>query len=73
MGRYYDNIGELSNDESRLLRLVDTCKDMDVFIHENRIYLGNKVQAAKRFCKETQAPSDFSVWLQDNYKQLSYV
>jgi len=59
---------------SRLLNLAillfDRCVEVSVFKHENRMYLGNLTNAVKRYIKNNPTPSDFSVWLQNNYKEL---
>jgi len=55
---------------SRLLNLIDSCEEISVFKHENRMYLGNLTNAVKRYIKNNPTPSDFSVWLQNNYKEL---
>lgn len=62
---------EYDAETSRLLDLTDSCHEIEVFSHENRIYLGNRTNAVKLYIKNNPEPSDFGVWLQDNYKQLN--
>ena len=62
---------EYDSETSRLLNLIDSCHEVEVFTHENRMYLGNITNAVKRYIKDNPTPSDFGVWLQDNYKQLN--
>jgi len=61
---------EFDQESSRLLNLIDSCEDVHVFKHEGRMYFGNKTQAVKDYIKNNPTPSDFSVWLQNNYKEL---
>lgn len=61
---------EYDQETSRLLNLIDRCVEVSVFKHENRMYVGNITNAVKRYIKNNPMPSDFSVWLQNNYKEL---
>jgi hypothetical protein len=70
MGGNVGEIIEIDANESRLLNLVDSCEDVEVFKHGSRMYFGNKIQACKNYIQNNPTPADFSVWLQNNYKQL---
>lgn len=63
--------GDISEDMSRLLELTKRCKRIEAFEFEGVKYLGNFVSACKQFCAETSYPSDFHVWLQNNYKSIT--
>ena len=63
--------GDISEDMRRLLELTKRCKRVEAFEFEGVKYLGNFTAACKQFCKETQYPADFHVWLQDNYKPIN--
>lgn len=44
---------------------------MNIFECEGRFYLGNFDEAIDNFIHNNPNLSDFSVWLQDNYKQIT--
>jgi len=53
----------------RILKLLPECTDGQFFIYQGCVYMGNRVEALKRFCTQTMYPSDLHVWLQDNYTE----
>ena len=70
MASFYENVADYTEQEKRFLKLMESCKSIDCFEHEGRTYKGDKVMAAKSFIKNNPQPADFSVWLQDHYRQL---
>ena len=66
----YENVGEFTPEEQRMNKLLDSMEPVHAFRHEGRMYLGYLVNAATDFIKNNPFPADFSVWLQDNYKEL---
>lgn len=61
----------MSPEQERMMKLLNLCADVDAFEYEGVAYIGNRVDAIKRFVAATAYPSDFHVWLQQNYKQVN--
>ena len=57
-------------DLKRKSKLRKQCYLNICFEHEGRIYLGNPDKAIDSFIKNNPNPADFSVWLQDNFREL---
>jgi hypothetical protein len=55
---------------NRLMKLINSCEKVSVFKHEGRMFLGDEIQAAKEFIANNPQLADFSVWLQQNYKEI---
>ena len=70
MGSNYGEEIEYSPEASRLLNLFDSCEDVAVFKHGDRMYFGDKYSAVREYIRCNPEPSDFSVWLQQNYKEV---
>lgn len=66
----YDNVGELTEDENKLLQLMDICKEVNVFQVENTMFLGYYVDAVKKYIQQNPSKK-FFIWLQDNYPILT--
>jgi hypothetical protein len=59
----------LSDEEvERMRNLLKNVKSVQCFEYEGTIFRGDKTRAAMDFVHQTKYPSDFYVWLQDNYK-----
>lgn len=66
---------EKSNDPpdpklERLLSLLAQCEEVATFELEGRMFLGYKPEVIKAFIKANPLPVDFSVWVQQHYREL---
>lgn len=55
---------------ARALKLIGQCKEVLVFKYAGELWLGERVELVKQFCKNEPIKGDFYVWLQDNCTRL---
>lgn len=55
---------------NRQNKLLSKLIDVEAFSFEGEVFRGNRKVAVQQFIDNNPNPSDFYVWLQDNYKRL---